>query len=281
MQLNKIYNEDCLEGLKRVPDGSVDLTVTSPPYDNLRTYNGNISQWSFEKFQEIARELFRVTKQGGVVVWVVADATIKGSETGTSFKQALYFMNCGFNLHDTMIWSKPSFTAVGALKTRYAQTFGYMFVFSKGKIKTFNALKDRKTTSRSKDKHGTIRQKDGGFRLMSNRGKQYGEFGIRYNVWDMPPVTSNIERKGHPAQFPEQLANDHIISWSNEGDIVLDPFVGSGTTAIACINTNRNYIGFELDETYFKVADKRIKEARSNKLDENYTSNPTNTGGKR
>jgi site-specific DNA-methyltransferase (adenine-specific) len=263
IELNKIYNEDCLGGMKRIPDGFVDLTVTSPPYDNLRTYNGNIEQWSFEKFQAIAKELYRVTKQGGVVVWIVGDATINGSETGTSFKQALYFMECGFNLHDTMIWSKPSFTAVGALKTRYAQTFEYMFVFSKGKIKTFNALKDRKTTSRSKDKHGMIRQKDGSFRPMSNRGKQYGEFGIRYNVWDMPPVMSNTERTGHPAQFPEQLAKDHILSWSNEGDVVLDPFMGSGTTAVACINTNRNYIGFEIDPDYYEAAQKRLQAVMS------------------
>ena len=252
---------DCLELMKDIPDGSVDLTVTSPPYDNLRTYNGNIEQWNFDKFKEIAKELYRVTANGGVVVWIVSDATIKGSETGTSFRQALWFMDCGFNLHDTMIWSKPSFTAVGALKTRYAQTFEYMFVFSKEKIKTFNALKDKKTTSRSKDKHGMIRQKDGSFRPMSNRGKQYGDFGIRYNVWDMPPVMSNIERTGHPAQFPEQLANDHIVSWSNEGDTVLDCFMGSGTTGKMAVLNNRHFIGIELDDEYFNIAKKRIEEA--------------------
>lgn len=254
---------DCLELMKDIPDGSVDLTVTSPPYDNLRTYNGNIDQWNFEKFKAIAKELYRVTADGGVVVWIVADATINGSETGTSFRQALHFMDCGFNLHDTMIWSKPSFTAVGALKTRYAQTFEYMFVFSKGKIKTFNALKDRKTKSRSKGKHGTIRQKDGSFRPVSNRGKQYGEFGIRYNVWDIPPVMSNIERTGHPAQFPEQLANDHIVSWSNDGDTVLDCFMGSGTTGKMAVLNNRHFIGIELNEGYFNIARKRIEEAQN------------------
>ena len=259
---------DCLELMKDIPDGSVDLTVTSPPYDNLRTYNGNIDQWNFEKFKAIAKELYRVTADGGVVVWIVADATINGSETGTSFRQALHFMDCGFNLHDTMIWSKPSFTAVGALKTRYAQTFEYMFVFSKGKIKTFNALKDRKTKSRSKGKHGTIRQKDGSFRPVSNRGKQYGEFGIRYNVWDIPPVISNIERTGHPAQFPEQLANDHIVSWSNDGDTVLDCFMGSGTTGKMAVLNNRQFIGIELDEGYFNIARKRIEEAQDEKNSE-------------
>jgi len=249
-----------MEGMKRIPDGFVDLTVTSPPYDNLRTYNGNIEQWSFEKFQGIAKELYRVTKQGGVVVWIVADATIKGSETGSSFRQALWFKDCGFNLHDTMIWAKPGFTAVGTLKTRYASTFEYMFVFSKGCPKTFNPIKDRKNKHAGKKKQGMIRQKDGGFRPMSNRGKQYGEFGIRYNVWYMPPVMSNIERKGHPAQFPEQLAQDHIISWSNEGDLVYDPFMGSGTTAKMAILNNRNWIGSEISKEYCEIAEKRINE---------------------
>jgi DNA modification methylase len=259
----KLLHGDCLELMKDIPDGSVDLTVTSPPYDNLRTYNGNNEQWSFEKFKAIAKELYRVTKQGGVVVWIVADATIKGSETGTSFRQALHFMDCGFNLHDTMIWSKPSFTAVGALKTRYAQTFEYMFVFSKGKPKTFNPIKDRKNINAGRKKQGTIRQKDGSFRPMSNWGKQYREFGIRYNVWDMPPVMSNIERKGHPAQFPEQLANDHILSWSNEGDAVLDPFMGSGTTGKMAVLNGRNFIGIEIDAEYFEIAKRRISEAQN------------------
>jgi len=263
IEINKNYNENCLETMARMPDNFIDLTVTSPPYDNLRQYNG----YSFD-FENVAKELFRVTKQGGVVVWVVGDATIKGSETGTSFKQALYFKEIGFNLHDTMIWSKPSFTAVGALKTRYAQTFEYMFVFSKGKIKTFNALKNRKTTSRSKDKHGMIRQKDGSMRPMSNRGKQYGEFGIRYNVWNMPPVMSSIERTGHPAQFPEQLANDHIISWSNEGDLVYDCFMGSGTTAKMSILNNRNWIGSEISSEYCKIIEERVKKAREEKRKE-------------
>ena len=254
--LNKIVNTDVVEGLKSLPDESIDLTVTSPPYDNLRSYDGNLA-WDFKA---TARELYRVTKQGGVVVWIVADATIKGSETGTSFKQALYFKECGFNLHDTMIWSKPSFTAVGALKTRYAQTFEYMFIFSKGKPKVFNALKDRKTTSRRKDLNGSIRQKDGSMRPMSSRGKKFGEYGIRYNVWNLPPVMSNIERTGHPAQFPEQLVKDHIISWSNEGDTVLDCFMGSGTTAVAAKTLGRNYIGFDVSKKYCDIAIKRLEE---------------------
>lgn len=252
-----LLHGDCLELMKDIPDGCVDLTVTSPPYDNLRTYNGNIDQWSFEKFQEIAKELFRVTAGGGVVVWIVADATVNGSETGSSFKQALWFKECGFNIHDTMIWAKPSFTAVGTLKHRYASTFEYMFVFSKGQPKAFNPIKDRKNIGAGRKKHGSIRQKDGSTKPVSSIGKLYGEYGQRFNVWQMPPETSNT-KICHPAQFPEALAHDHIISWSNPCDTVFDPFMGSGTTGVACINTGRKFIGMELDAGYFEIAQKRI-----------------------
>lgn len=255
-----IENGDCLDLIKNIPDGSIDLTVTSPPYDNLRTYNGNIDQWSFEKFKEIAKQLFRVTAPGGVVVWIVADATINGSETGSSFKQALWFKECGFNLHDTMIWAKPCFTAVGTLATRYASTFEYMFVLSKGKPKTFNPIKDRKNIHAGKKKHGTIRQQDGSTRPVSSIGKVYEEYGQRFNVWNMPPEQSQAKRC-HPAQFPESLAHDHIISWSNPGDAVLDPFLGGGTTGVVCINTDRRFIGFEIDEEYFAIALNRINQA--------------------
>ena len=252
MKLNKIYNEDCLEGMKRIPDKSVDLTVTSPPYDNLRAYNG--FSWDFEG---IANELYRVTKDGGVVVWIIGDGTVKGSETGTSFKQALYFKEIGFNLHDTMIWEKWS---PFPDKTRYNQAFEYMFIFSKGKPKTVNLIKD-KPNKRYKDSvTGTSRNKDGSlFELHGKKNKKkIAEFGTRLNVWKMSPVMSNSERTGHPAQFPEVLIKDHLISWSNERDTILDCFMGSGTTAIACMNTNRNFIGFELDETYFHLATERI-----------------------
>ena len=258
----KLFQGDCLELMKDIPDESIDLTVTSPPYDNLRTYNENIKQWNFEKFKDIAKELFRITKSGGVVVWVVADATVNGSETGTSFKQALFFKECGFNLHDTMIWEKPTFTATGSLKVRYASVFEYMFVFSKGKPKTFNPIKDKINITAGKKKHGTIRQKDGSTKKQSSIGKEISNYGIRHNVWKINPENSNKKRK-HPAQFPEQLANDHIISWSNEGDIILDCFMGSGTTGVACVNTNRNFIGIELDEGYFEIAKSRICEVQT------------------
>ena len=204
MELNKIYNMDCVEGMRQLPSNSIDLTVTSPPYDNLRTYNG--FTWEFES---VAKELYRVTKQGGVVVWIVADATIKGSETGTSFKQALFFKDLGFNLHDTMIWAKPGFTAVGTLKTRYASTFEYMFVFSKGKPKTFNPIKDRRNIYGGTKLSGTIRKRDGSTKPMSSNGKILSEYGIRFNVWNL--CSERKVKTGHPAPFPEKIANDHNI----------------------------------------------------------------------
>ena len=253
---------DCLELMKDIPDGSVDLTVTSPPYDNLRTYNGIIDQWCFEKFQAIARELYRITKDGGVVVWIVADATINGSETGTSFKQALYFKECGFNIHDTMIWNKGLFSAIGSLNTRYASVFEYMFIFTKGKIKTFNPIRDRINIYAGAKIHGTTRQKDGTPVPKSNEGTIIDGYGQRFNVWSIPPANSSVERTGHPAPFPEALVQDHIISWSNPGDVVFDPFLGSGTTAKMALLNDRHYIGFEMNEEYFQIADKRIKEAK-------------------
>ena len=244
---------DCLEGMKLLSENSIDLIVTSPPYDNLRTYNGNIEQWSFEKFQGIAKELYRVTKQGGVVVWVVGDATIKGSETGTSFKQALYFKEIGFNLHDTMIYEKS--TSPYPMHTRCNQLFEYMFIFSKGKPKTFNPIKIPTITGGQKrSKDGGYRQKDGTIKL------------ARYETRKMTKTIGNIwrysvggKRNNHPATFPEKLAEDHIITWSNEGDVVLDPFLGSGTTAKMALLNNRNFIGFELSQEYCKMAEKRIE----------------------
>ena len=251
-----LYKGDCLEVMDELIEKGVvvDLTVTSPPYDNLRTYN-NSSSWNEDIWKQVIEKLYRVTIDGGVVVWVVGDATIKGSETGTSFKQALFFKECGFNLHDTMIWNKGGFTAVGALKTRYAQVFEYMFVFVKGKLKTFNALKDRL----NKHQTGTFlknkRLADGNMTEVGKYGKR-NKYGQRFNIWEL----ANTDRSKHPAVFPEQLANDHILSWSNEGDLVLDPFMGSGTTGVACKNLGRKFIGIEMDEGYFDIASKRMEQ---------------------
>ena len=246
---------DCLEIMKNIPDKSIDLVVTSPPYDNLRTYTGE-QEWNQKVFEDIAFEIVRILKEGGIIVWIVGDATINGSETGTSFKQALYFKNW-LNLHDTMIWSKGGFSAVGALKNRYAPVFEYMFIFTKGKIKTFNAIKDRKTKHGGEKAGGTVRQKDGTMKRMS-KYMTINTFGQRFNIWEQSP---HRQRGGHPAPFPIALIKDHINSWSNEGDIVLDPFMGSGTTGVACKNLNRNFIGIDISSKYFDIAKKRIEDA--------------------
>jgi len=252
----KLINGDCLEVMKTMPTNSVDLTVTSPPYDNLRDYNG----YTFD-FEGIAKELFRITKEGGVVVWVVGDATIKGSETGTSFKQALYFKEIGFNLHDTMIWNKGCFSAVGALVNRYAPVYEYMFILSKGYLKTFNPIKDRKTIHGGKKVNGTVRNKDGTMKSFSKE-VTINEYGQRFNIWEQSPQR---QRGGHPAPFPEKLAEDHILSWSNEGDTVLDPMCGSGTTLKMAKKNSRNFIGIDCSEEYCKIAEARIEAWELNK----------------
>jgi DNA modification methylase len=253
----KLLHGDCLELMKRIPDKSVDLTVTSPPYDNLRSYNGNIKHWNFEKFKAIAKELYRVTKQGGVVVWVVGDATIKGSETGTSFKQALYFKDIGFNLHDTMIYKKNGTGACGS-NLCYWQAFEYMFVLTKGKPKTVNRLSNGKPRTKGGVKPGRF-TKDGKQKI-EVRSDAEGKEQIRDNVWTYNVgFASGDDKVKHPAKFPEKLAEDHILSWSNPGDIVFDPLMGSGTTGKMAVINGRNFIGIEIDDEYFEIAKKRIE----------------------
>lgn len=243
---------DCLERMKEISEGSVDLTVTSPPYDNLRTYDGTLNDWTPEKWQAIIRELFRVTKQGGVVVWVVGDATINGSETGTSFRQALYAMECGFNMHDTMIWEKTGSGALGS-QLCYGQNFEYMIVLSKGRPNAINLLCDRENVVKSGKV--TVNSSLTADKKATTRVVERKPFGKRTNVWKIQPQ----QKSDHPAPFPESLARDHILSWSNEGDTVFDPFLGSGTTGVSAKRLNRKFIGIERNESYFNIAKKRIE----------------------
>lgn len=261
----KLIHGDCLECMEEIPNESIDLTITSPPYDNLRSYNGNNDLWGEHAWKEVLVNLYRVTKQGGVVVWVVGDATIKGSETGTSFKQALHAIQCGFNLHDTMIYMKNNFSNPSS--NRYHQIFEYMFIFSKGKPKTFNPLEDRKNIYAGQIGSwgkNTSRQQDGS--MVERKKKIIKENGKRYNIWKYKTSKNGQEDNiayQHPAIFPEKLAHDHIISWSNEGDIVIDPFMGSGTTGVACKNLNRNFIGIEIEKDYMEIAQARINSAKT------------------
>lgn len=259
-----ILNMDCVKAMKLMPDECVDLTVTSPPYDNLRTYEG--FSWDFEA---TAKELYRITKQGGVVVWVVGDATVKGSETGTSFKQALYFKEIGFNLHDTMIYHKNS---LPMNHNRYEQDFEYMFILSKGKPNTFNPIRipckyPEKETARQ---HSYFSETDEKIRKARSgkKRKPVGKDKIKGNIWYFSTgknhsTQDNIAFK-HPAIFPEALANDHIISWSNENDIVFDPFMGSGTTAKMAMLNNRKFIGCELSENYCEIIKERLENVERN-----------------
>lgn len=239
--MNKIYNENCLETMARMDSESIDLTVTSPPYDDLRKYNG----YSFD-FEPIAKELYRVTKRGGGVVWVVGDQTKNGSESGTSFKQALYFKEIGFNLHDTMIYEKNSSTyPASASGNRYSQIFEYMFVFTKGKPKAKLICDKPNKWAGHKDFSGKLKN-------------PVPDFSPRTNIWRYVTSFNGVK---HPAPFPEQLAADHIISWSDEGDLIYDPFMGSGTTGYMAKKLNRNYIGSEISSEYCLIANERILQA--------------------
>lgn len=246
---------DCLNLMKSLPDGCIDLTVTSPPYDNLRAYKG----YSFN-FEPIASELYRITKPGGVLVWVVGDSTVNGSESGTSFKQALYFMEVGFNLHDTMIYQKANY--IPLTHNRYEQSFEYMFVFTKGKPKTFNPILVPCKNAGKFESYGADRRSalDSNQAMRAPEGKTYmatKDTKIHPNIFT---YTLGTTRSGHPAPFPDKLALDHILSWSNKGDVVFDPFLGSGTTAKMASLNGRHYIGFEISPDYVELAKKRLSE---------------------
>ena len=244
-----IYCGDNCDVLSVMPRECVDLVVTSPPYDNLRTYGGH--SWDF---YGVAWSLARVLKPGGVIVWVVNDATIDGSETGTSMRQALHFKELGLRLHDTMIWEKGVVTFPESI--RYHQKHEFMFVLSKGKPKVFNGIRDHKNVSAGRKVTGKDRD-DNGFKDRTGLGKQCPEFSMRGNVWHVWNQMRGIE---HPAIFPEKLARDHILSWSNPGDLVLDPFNGSGTTTKMAREAGRRAIGIEVNEEYCEIAVSRLRQ---------------------
>lgn len=262
--LNKHTHSDFITVANKIPDNYIDLTVTSPPYDDIRNYNNKVKTKDGEKysfdFDGIVDELYRITKEGGVVVWVVGDQVKNGGETGNSFRQALAFISKGFLLYDTMIYMKNG--APFPEKKRYSQVFEYMFVFSKGKPKTVNIIKDKKNKWAGFTNFGkrVMRTKDGELKEMPKF--TISEYGNRYNVWNYS-TGKNYSTKddiafNHPAIFPEELSEDHILTWSNEGDIILDPMVGSGTTTKMAKLNNRNYMGFDISQEYIDIANQRI-----------------------
>jgi DNA modification methylase len=249
----ELYHGDCLEVMGGMNGCAFDMVITSPPYDNLRTYNG----YTFD-FERTAQGITGLMKKGAVCVWVVGDATVKGSETGSSFRQALYFKDvCGLNLHDTMVWQKPDSKPL--THNRYEQSFEYMFVLSHGRPFVFNGIKDKENKSRGRLFNGTWRDTDGTLKRMSGHNKkEIGSFGLRRNVWDIP-TEKGCGKFGHPAPFPPRLASDHITSWTNPGDTVFDPMMGSGTTAVAAQALGRKWVGCEISEEYCEIIAKRLE----------------------
>ena len=243
---NEIFTGDNVAVLQTWPDACIDLVVTSPPYDDLRTYGGH--SWDFVR---LAGELTRVLKPGGVIVWVVADATVNGSETGTSMRQALHFMELGLNLHDTMIWVKDGGGAIGS-NLCYTQNWEYMFVLSKGRPKTVNLLRDKVNISAGQDKSGVGRRDANGEHKIEKRAIS-SELSKRNNWWLVAPEIGE-----HPAVFPEKLTSGHVQTWSNPGDVVLDPFAGSGTTLKAAKELNRRFVGIEINPAYCEIANRRL-----------------------
>ena len=261
----KLHLGNCIDVLSTMADKSIDITITSPPYDNLRTYNGNGALWCEDVWRDCIAELYRVTADGGVVVWITDDATTQGSETGTSFRQVLWAMDCGFNLHDTMIWQKNTSQYHCERHRRYVNVFEYMFVWSKGRPKTVFLLKDRPNKCYGTTKNvRSHRQPDG---TLASVAKQHttSKFGLRFNVWDIGIGGGKSYQeeyvREHPAVFPEQLVRDHLLTWSQQGDTVLDPFMGSSTTGKVAKQYGRSFIGIELDTRYYQIAERRINEA--------------------
>lgn len=258
-----LINGDCREVMKEIPDNSIDLTVTSPPYDNLRAYN-NSSIWDETVWEDAITELYRITKDGGVVVWIVGDATVEGSETYSSFKQALFARKVGFFAHDTMIYKKNTSSYPSSENgNRYTQIFEYMFVWSKGKPITANLICDKPNKWAGTINWGknTDRQHNGEL-VVKKDIKPVPEFSPRNNIWEYVVGggfgQSDREAYEHPATAPEKLVEDHILSWSNKGDIILDCFMGSGTTGKMSVLNERKFIGIEMDEEYYKLSKKRI-----------------------
>ena len=253
MEYNKIVCSDCIVFMHNIDDNTIDLTVTSPPYDDLRYYNGYVFNC-----EAIAKELYRITKPGGVVVWVVGDRITKGNKTLTSFKQALQFQAVGFNVHDTMIYKKKNTPFMRS--NAYTNCFEYMFVFSKGSPKTFNPIKE-KTVRNGYEMLVCNKKPDGvNKKILGKLNNQK----TKTNIWEyavgLGGTTNDRIAFKHPAVFPEKLAEDHILSWSNPGDIVFDPMCGSGTTCKMAIVNNRLFLGCDISQEYVDIANERLKD---------------------
>lgn len=250
--INKILCDDCSKIMECIPDGVIDLVVTSPPYDDLRIYKG----FSFN-FEKIVQELYRVIKKRGMVVWVVGDKINKGNRSLTSFRQAIYFQESGFKVHDVMIYKKKNTPFMRS--NAYTSCYEFMFIFCKESPKTFNPLTEP-TKRNGYEMLVTNRKPDG---IIKKVLAELKETKVKTNIWEYAVGFGGTTRDRiafkHPATFPEKLAQDHVLSWSNEGEIVLDPLCGSGTTCKMAKLHNRRFIGIDISEEYCKIAQKRIQ----------------------
>ena len=268
LEINKVHLMSNIDGMNFMDKESVDLVVTSPPYDNLREYNES-SFWNWDTFTQVADRLIRVLKPGGIICWNVADAIVPlhgkkkengTSRTGTSFKQCLYFMENGLNLHDHIIYEKPAARFGASAKgNRYSDVYEYVFVLTKGRPAHVQVIADKPNKG-----FGTYFTKDGGRGKDGQRNRDEAktkiavkEFGVRHNIWRINNAAPPDDKRAydHPALMPQLLASDLIQSYSFEDDLVLDPFMGSGTTARMAYKQNRNYIGFEVDPTYHSLCE--------------------------
>ncbi len=254
LPIDQLFCEDCRDTLERLPPDCIDLVVTSPPYADMRAYHG----YSID-LPGIISGLWKVVKPGGVVVWITADKTVQGDETGDSLRQALAFKEQGFQLWDTMIFEKEVRGATGNNRG-YWQVWDYMFVFSKGAPKTINLLMDRPNKEARKGDRGTKRLSNGELKSIQRGG--YSAYGRRTNIWKYKVGKGHSTKDAiafqHPAIFPEALARDHILSWSNAGDVVYDPFMGSGTVAKMAKLAGRHYLGSEVSAAYCAIARERV-----------------------
>lgn len=255
MKINTIYNENCLNTMRNMPNNFVDAIITSPPYDDLKKYNG----YSFD-FKSIANELYRILKEGCVLVWIVNDKIENGSETGTSFNQALYFKQIGFNLHNTMIWQKTN-PMPQIQHNRYLDAFEYMFILSKGKVKTFNPIRISCKDAGNNYKYTTKHPSENKDRIKKNF--KINKTKVLNNVWSV--AVSKLKTE-HPATSPQKLIDKHIITWTNEDDLIYDCFSGSGTTALSCIKYKRKFIGSEISKEYTEKSIERLKEFKKQKI---------------
>lgn len=224
IEINKIYNMDCLEGMKSIPDNSIDLIVTDPPYKTTSrgssggtggilkeeiNKRGKVFKHNDIEFNEWLPELYRVLKDTGHAYIMSNNKNLKD--------MLIEIENVGFNIYKTLIWAKNS----PITNMYYMDSHEYIIFCRKGKAKRINNC---------------------GTKSVLN--------------------VDNPRNKVHPTEKPVELMEILINNSSQEGELVLDPFMGSGTTAIACINNNRNYIGFELDKQYYDIANVRICKAR-------------------